>query len=227
LKSKTDQTTIIIVGSMHLAPDEYPEYRQWLTKIIEEIAPNIICAELSPEQLAGTQTCNSKPEQRDIVMPTARRLGIPIVPIQLPTPIAIEWDNQYKALENEVRMNETSCAVLDFCNMLAHKEADLWRIRMKSASCIEHYQYEDYHVFCEARDEANAILFPELAKPYNEWNEYFLEQIEHTIKDNPGSRIMVIAGLWHKYWLWNRLEGGSDVAIYNVISYREKYGKQQ
>jgi len=212
---------------MHLAPNEFPEYGKWLTTVIEEIAPNIICAELSPEQLAETQPCNSKPEQRDIVMPTAKRLGIPIIPIQYATPTAIEWDNRNKALENTVKTNETSRAVLDFLDLLAHKEADLWYIHMKSASCIEHYQSEEYHVFCEARDVATAVLFPELAKPYNEWNEYFLEQIEHTIKDNPGSRVLVIAGLWHKYWLWNRLEVRSDITLYNANSYREKLGKRQ
>ena len=56
-----EQTTVIVFGSMHLEPKEYPAYAERFERIIEEITPDIICSELSPEQLEGTATCNSKP----------------------------------------------------------------------------------------------------------------------------------------------------------------------
>ncbi|MEW5995027.1 MAG: hypothetical protein AB1744_11615, partial [Candidatus Zixiibacteriota bacterium] len=72
--TSTDKlATVIIFGTMHLEPDEFPAYAGRLREIIEEITPDIICAELSPEQLAGSQTCNSQPlRSRNHYMPLLR-----------------------------------------------------------------------------------------------------------------------------------------------------------
>ncbi len=90
MNQKDEGTIIILLGTMHLDPKEFRAYGRRLGEIIEEINPDLICSESSPEQLAGTQSCDSKPEQRDVIMPAARRLGIPIVPIQPSTARGIQ-----------------------------------------------------------------------------------------------------------------------------------------
>ena len=125
-------TAVILFGTMHLNASDYPHYAQRLETIIEEIMPSVICAELSPEQLAKTQSCNSKPEQRDVVMPTADRLDIPIVPIQPSTEIAIEWEERFKVAEHELVSRDSGQCYHDFCCALARQEAELWGQHMKS-----------------------------------------------------------------------------------------------
>jgi hypothetical protein len=84
---------------------------------------------------------------------------------------------------------------------------------MKSGVCFENVQLREYHVFSESRDEVDRILLPDRQALLDEWNEGFLSRIEKVIEDNPGSLILVIAGLWHKYCLWNRLRGRQDIMV--------------
>ena len=213
-------TEVILLGTMHLAVTDYPEYASKLGNLIEEIAPGIICTEVSPEQLAGTQPCDSKPEQRDVVLPTARRLGIPIVPIQPATEVGVEWEGRYKAAEQEMRTQEEGRHFLDYsCNLSVH-EARLWERYMKSADCIENVQMNEYHVFPKARDMMEKKWMPRLARLLTEWNEYFLSRIIATIESKPGILIMVITGLWHKHWLWEKLEHTDGIRVHNLHSFR-------
>jgi hypothetical protein len=214
------QTEVILLGTMHLPPSDFPDYARRLSEIIEEIAPDSICSELSPEQLAGTQPCESKPEQRDVVMPTARRLGTPIVPIQPATDVAIEWEERYKAAEKELKATEEGRNFHDLSSSLAMEEARLWGEYMTSADCIENVQINEYHVFPQARDMIEEKWAPQLARVLTEWNEYFLSSIIANVEAGPGRRILVIAGLWHKHWLWNKLVQRDDVCVYNLHTFR-------
>ncbi len=208
------------MGTMHLPATDYPEYAGKLGDLIEEIAPDIICSELSPEQLTGTQPCNSKPEQRDVVMPTAKRLGILIVPIQPDTEVGTEWEKTYKAAEQELRTDIKGRHFLDFSSFLSGQEAELCKQYMKSADCIENIQMNEYHIFAEARDVMDEKWMPQLARLLTEWNEQFLSKIVETIESNPGRLIMVITGLWHKHWLWKKLEHTDGIAVHNLHTFR-------
>ncbi len=217
------KSPVIVFGTLHLEPEQFPEYAKRLEAIIEEIAPDIICAELSPEQLAGTQSCNSKPEQRDVVIPTAKRLDIRIIPIQSPTDEATEWEKRFKANDKELRKDNKNSIILDYLDRLSFKEAESWQVLMKRGDCIENLQLEEHDLFPQARDELEREIMPGRAKLLEEWNESFLKRIEKTVGENPGMKILVIAGLWHKYWLFNRLKENNKVIVYNLHSYRSDF----
>lgn len=220
MSHKHEQTSVIIFGTMHLEMEEYPAYTKRLGEIIEEIAPYIICSELSPEQLAGTQSCDSKPEQRDVVIPTAKRLGAQIVPIQPPTNEGLDFEGRFKAMDRELRLQKSCQQLLEFLDRLAEQEAELLRDHMKNADCIEHVQLNEYHVFPEARNTVEHQMLPQRSEFWTEWNEYFLRRIVETIDSNPGRRIMVIVGLWHKPWLWNKLKHRDDINLQNLQAFR-------
>jgi hypothetical protein len=215
---------IVIVGTLHLPADDYPAYADQLKGIIKEISPDVICSELSPEQLAGTQTCNSKPEQRDVIMPTARELGIPIIPIQQATDDATEWEQRYKKVDADLRSQSPDQDYIKYGELLAHQEAVLWSEEMKDKDCIVNLQLNEYHVFSEARDHVESQLLPDRERLLEEWNESFLDVIENTIEQNEYRRILVLAGLWHKYWLWKRLRQRKDIVVHNLQSFRQTEG---
>jgi hypothetical protein len=221
MKSRRGPTEIVLLGTMHVSAREYPKYAKRLAEIIEEISPEIICSELSPEQLAGTQPCNSKPEQRDVVMPTARRLGIPIVPIQPGTEIGLKFEKKVNSAERAVRGSARGRNFLKFARFLAEKEAELWMQHLDSPSCIENVQANEYHVFGIARDMMHEKWMPRLVKLWNEWNESFLAKILETVEKNRGSSILVITGLWHKHWLWQRLVINKKIILNNLHTIRQ------
>lgn len=213
------RTPLVIIGTLHLDPIEYRQYGLWLENVIEQVAPDIICAELSPEQLAGTQSCNSKPEQRIIVIPTAKRLNIPIVPIQPSTIYGLDWEQRYTAARSELCGNDCLKAISEFLDDLSQEEARSWRLAMHHPSRIEDLQLDVYDIFPAARDAAVEKFLPQIAQLMTEWNMRFLEIIESTIDGNASKRILVIAGLWHKYWLWNRILTRTDIELHNWQSF--------
>jgi hypothetical protein len=104
---------------MHLESGDFPAYAHRLGEVIEEISPDVIAAELFPEQLAGTQPCDSKPEQRDVNMPTAGRLAIPIIPVQPSTEQVTEWERRFKAVDQQLRSQQPGRHYLDYSERLA------------------------------------------------------------------------------------------------------------
>lgn len=77
-----------------------------LIALIQKTEPDVICAELSPEQLDGTTTCNSKPEYPNAIIPYARKHGIQIVPIQPCTSEGLEWGNRQKVELERIKSTE-------------------------------------------------------------------------------------------------------------------------
>jgi hypothetical protein len=221
MKQVEVRAIVIIVGTMHLEPKEYPEYAKCLEGIIEEIAPDIICAELSPEQLAGSQPCNSKPEQRDVIIPTARRLHIDIIPIQPPTEYGRNWESRLRKVNDELGADECNGRVLEYMDLLAQKEMELWMEAMRSPEYFEQLQLNEWHLMPKARDLVDRQSFPRRAELFMEWNECFLAEIERTIGTNSGRRILILAGAWHKYWLWDKLQNRADIVLHNLHSFRK------
>jgi hypothetical protein len=221
LKAIIEETKVVLLGTMHLEASGFPNYAQKLKDIISEISPNVICTELSPEQLSGEQPCNSKPEQRDVVMPLAKELDIPIIPIQLHTDAAIDWSNRLKNVEDEAIGEDRYKIYYGICNSLETCEAELWYEHMKSGNSIEHVQYNEYHVFSEARDRVDKQRFPQRARLMEEWNNSFLAVIDKAISDYTNGLLLVIVGLWHKGWLWNKLIDRKDLQVHNIHTLRD------
>ena len=78
------KSVVILFASLHLDEETAPAFISAYREILREVAPSVVCAELSPEQLDGSTTCNSKPEYAAAVLPVARELGARIVSIQAP-----------------------------------------------------------------------------------------------------------------------------------------------
>ena len=60
---------------------------------------------------------------------------------------------------------------------------------------------------------------------YDEWNEYFLARIERALVENPGEKVMIIVGGYHKHWLWDRLVAHEGLELHDLASYRALYAK--
>jgi hypothetical protein len=204
---------------MHLPQREYPLFAADLGKAIQEIDPDVICAEISPEQLAGTQTCDSKPEQRDIVMPLARQLGIRVVPIQPSTQSGLALEHAKNAVEAQLQRQKNLASAVEYSRCLTRFAHTFWLESAKSAGCFENIQTTEMHEHSYVCDRVEETLFPDRARLMIGWNESMLQRIEDTIVSSPHSRILVIVGLWHKYWLWNRLRARGDIEVHNLQTF--------
>ena len=209
---------VVVIGTAHHWHWENPMYSSGiLLELIKKTEPDVICAELSPEQLNGTTTCNSKPEYPKAIIPFAERNKIPIVPIQPCTELGLEWGNR-KRKEIE-RVKATSGL---------SEKWDFWMDLSYSMEEVESYSLYDYlsrgydHWIEVIFDKLYPRLFPELGKLCEEWNRNFLKVIEKAIEEYPDSRITITVGNKHKYWLNNRLRKMESVRYKHIQDYLDR-----
>jgi len=222
MPSTETKTTVILFGSTHLGADTAPVYIDQYQKIIREINPEIICAELSPEQLNQTATCLSKPEYEAAVLPVARELNIPIIPIQMDNENGSQWEKGKNKILEEMAATPQGKFYAEFNEVVSEAMvANLIKV-LRTPEGIEIIQLRAYDLLMVEPEYAGMRrFFPDYMKLSDEWNQYFLDRIEETVAANPGSRIMVIAGAFHKYWLWNKLEKRNDIILHNLQSFRQ------
>jgi pheromone shutdown protein TraB len=218
------KTTVVILGTVHLNKENAPEYIKALENIVAEINPDIICPELSPEQLERPATCLSKPEYPDAIVPTARRMGILVVPIQSSDKesLAATCEARKTAIYDKVKSKESGRFLLEYMEKVSRITLSNLTEVMQNVEAIEHVQLREFdRLQFEPFYIADREYFPELDKLWEEWNQYFLDRIQDTITKHPGKLILVTVGLAHKYWLWNKLESREHIILHNLQSFRQ------
>jgi hypothetical protein len=215
------KTTVVLLASLHLDESVSPSFVAEYRDILHELGPSLICAELSPEQLRGTATCNSKPEYEAAVLPVARELGAQIVPIQMPTDEALDWQRRLQVCHSELRSSREGRFYLDYSETLEKSQLEAMLRIIREGRGMEYFQHREYDwLLVEPTYSAMAHFFPELNALYDEWNQYFLDRIVDAISEFPAERIVVTAGGFHKYWLWDRLCERTEIDLHNLQSYR-------
>ncbi|PIE51151.1 hypothetical protein CSA37_13405 [Candidatus Fermentibacteria bacterium] len=206
---------LIVIGTQHELHLVDPVFN--LSKLVELIhatKPDIICAELSPEQLFGKTTCNSKPEYPKAILPYAYENGIEVIPIQPPT-------------EEGYRQEERNRKVMEMINSDPESLAR-WKLRKKlfetaseaKSLSLHSLQSRAYDHWMEILwEKYQAKLFPEFWNVKEIWNIEFLNRITKTIESNREKRITVTVGIKHKHWLNNRLDEVPNVKLEHIEDY--------
>lgn len=222
MKEQT-KNTVVILGTIHADKKQYPNYIENLSKIIREINPQIICAELSPEQLQSNNLISSKPEYHFGIMPVVRNLNIEIVPIQPATKIGIEIEQKKKDFEIKINENEIDKIKWDFLDDFTTTLMKNLYSLIDQPSVFENLQMKEFDLwFYESWYQFIQKHFSEINEHWIEWNQMFLENIIEVIKNNEGKRILVTVGLDHKFWLIKKLREIKDIDVHNLHSFRQR-----
>ncbi|MEZ5358293.1 MAG: hypothetical protein R3F48_05635 [Candidatus Zixiibacteriota bacterium] len=223
-ETRCNKSTVILLGTIHFGSDHYPKYIRQLHNIILEISPDVICAEISPDQLDGSTTCNSKPEYPCCILPISREKSIPVVPIQpgCDEPIATSLEDRKLTALQSASSNSAEAKLLEYIKRCDEVSINFWRTIMRNEMAIERVQSSEFHIAIAPQAYVMAEYFPEFMRLSDEWNEYFLGKIENTITSNKYQKILVIVGLGHKYWLWDHLKKRTDIILHNILTFREK-----
>ncbi len=199
--------TVIIIGTEHDRHFTDPKFGlDTLIELIQKTEPDVICAELSPEQLDGTTTCNSKPEYPNAIIPYAREHGIPIVPIQPCTSEGLEWGNRKRAELERIQLTEDLKKNWDFWMILSDC------IEAVNSPTLKTMQSRAYDTWSEIIwEKLQRKLFPALWDLKEEWNRRFYSRIEETISEFSGCTILVTVGFKHKHRLLDILQERDDI----------------
>lgn len=206
---------VIVLGTAHQWHWETPIYSpEILIDLLRNTEPDLICAELSPEQLNGTTTCNSKPEYPKAIIPFAKQHKIPIVPIQPCTEHGLEYGNRKRQEIERVKATPGLSEKWDIWMDLSDS------IQEVNSPTLFDFLCRGYDTWIEiVYDKFYSRLFPDLGALWSEWNQYFITEVEKAIVENPECRITVTVGNAHKYWLNNRLSCMKGVRLEHIQKY--------
>ncbi|MBD3276859.1 MAG: hypothetical protein GF388_01020 [Candidatus Aegiribacteria sp.] len=206
---------LIVIGTQHELHLTDPIFNlEKLVELIHSTYPDIICAEVSPEQLSGETTCNSKPEYPKAVFPYSTVNNIPVIPIQPCTEIGLEWGDRYRREKARVQENADLKMKWDLWMALSDSCEEV------SSPTLHSKQSRAYDMWLEITwGRFRQKLFPKLSSLAEEWNNHFYQNIVKVIQDNPDSRITVTVGIKHKYWLNNRLSELPNVSLEHAEDY--------
>lgn len=184
-----------------------------LEGIIKKINPDIICAELSPDQLNGKITCKTKPEYLEVIIPLAKKEGYIIFPIQPNTPEGMAWGKEKDLVIKKIREKPIENIKLEYYYKF---ERTFQRIEIENLKTLQSKTldllYEMTFEYCKA-------FLPKLWKLKEQWNKKFYDKICDAIIQNTGKKILVTVGLIHKFWLNKKLSQLNDIFLEYVEDY--------
>mgnify|MGYP001097944234 CR=1 FL=1 len=209
---------VIVLGTAHHWHWETPIYStETLIDLLKKPEPDLICAELSPEQLNGTTTCNSKPEYPKAIIPFAQRYDIPIIPLQPSTEQGLEYGNRKR---KEIERIKSTPGISEKWEFWMDLSASMQKV---NSPTLFDFLCRGYDTWLEIiYDRLYPRLFPKLGELWEEWNQYFITEVEKAIKKNPESRITVTVGNKHKYWLNNRLSCMNGIRLEHIQNYLDE-----
>ncbi len=209
---------VIILGTMHEFHNVIHSYSmKILENTIDSLNPDIICAELSEDQLFNRVTCNSKPEYHEVIIPLAKRKRIKIFPVQPNTPEGMKWgakkDSIIKNVKNtENKRNYYKCYE-DFGSIFRDNFLLKW-------NDFKLYQSEISDLFFESEYEYNKQLVPDLWELREEWNISIYNNINEVVKNISADKtILITIGLAHKFWLTKKFKIRDDIYLDYIENY--------
>lgn len=212
---------VIVLGTVDIGSDIAPEYIDSLYKIVCEIKPDVLCAELSPEQLAGAVSTESKPEYQQAILPAARELGIRIIPLEPHLSIGEKSEEAKSKLIKRIMDDPCDRMKWEMWSQLEVSSVEGLKELIKFPETIQNIQAHEFDVIhFRPWYAALETHFPDFAELWGSWNHHFLSVIEQTITCCSNGRILITVGLAHKYWLFDRLRTRCDIDLHNLVSLR-------
>lgn len=205
------------MGTFHVSGKMAPTYIRELYHLITKVEPDLICAELSPEQLNGKMSTTSKPEYQEAILPAANDNGIGVVPIQPNTEEGVILEKKKDAVIKSIKSDEKRSLLWSLWESYEEYVVDNWLRILNSKDGIIAVQSELLDkLYFEPWFHVIEKHFPEFIELWTSWNRHFLSVIENVIDRKSHKRLLVTVGLWHKFWLRNELEKRGEVKILEV-----------
>ncbi|MEW6411256.1 MAG: hypothetical protein AB1483_02150 [Candidatus Zixiibacteriota bacterium] len=224
-----DLTPVVLLATIHngdrFRSSNAKEYTERLRMLLEEIQPDVVCSELSPEQLRGDATCECKPEYPEVIIPFCSERNIPIVPIQpdVKTGDAVERDlaEAGSKLDPAGRaridsLEQLECSIVDRLAEILRQPTGLDMIQMRVLDLLLIEPL--YQLYSEFSNQKVQAL-------WEEWNQHFLRSILDAVNLSRNKRILATVGWAHKYWLWNHLSKRNDIRLLDLHSFRQFCGE--
>jgi len=197
---------LIITGTVHLGEDGAAAYIKQVHLLLMQLRPDIICAELTPEQAEGRATIDSKPEYHGAIIPAAEELGVRIIPIQPDEAVGAEIEQRQRTALEKIQKAPDKVTVWRMWETFAERvAAGVSTIVEQSDGLALLQSFELDSLVFEPWWNGIRDEFPEFYDSWEDFNRLMLERILDVVQQHPQKRIVLSIGLAHRYWMRRHL----------------------
>lgn len=206
---------ILILSVLHNLHEEHDYYSlEVLKKVVEQIAPDVICVELSPEGIKTDdlqKTASYKTEYK-VILPYAEAHGCELVALEPAQPLFSKLVDPYKQAQKHFEENEPKKdeALDQFIGILYENLFDYWDSVFTVNSAKTDFAFKIKHAF------QSAIVGDGERDGWEAWNQHFLKQILAANQQHEGKLILVTVGAEHRYWLTDALEKEENLQLVDL-----------
>lgn len=206
---ETAPAEVIVLSTLHQLHEETTGYTyRDLSALIEYLDPDVLAVELTAEDLGSRREQRIKREYREAVFPLIDEHDYEVVPLEPDQPLYDEIVGLIRQSQNALTSDSPALAQ-SFSDYTDALYADL-RARWTSACAVNSTTTD--RLF-ESKHRFQAAMFGPLeAEGWRRWNQHFLDRILEAAGSNRGSRLLVLVGAEHAYWLREQLSG-HDVVL--------------
>ncbi len=205
-----DIMKVLVLSTLHQFHGHVDYYTyEHLSDIIEAFSPDILAVELRPSDVDGRVPQTIKQEYQKSVYPLIDKLKCELIPLEPPEP-------EYSEL---IGMAKRSMKNLKESNPQALEHFKLYVEALYSvlfnwwSSVLDVNSHETDRHFEIKRNYQNSLFGEDEKAAWEKWNGYFLEQILKANEGRKESKMLVLVGVEHSYWLRRELRKRHDVQL--------------
>jgi hypothetical protein len=206
---------VVVLCTLHQMHEEVSSYSYAaLSDAIVRLQPTVLMVELTPSDLAGRAEQKNKREYQNSVYPLLQQHKWTAVAMEPEGPQRAELLGRVR--EAEERLAREAPQKLEafqfYVESLFSYLQPRWRSPADANAPWTDDQFAVKHAF------QNKLFGPKEEEGWEGWNHYFLDRITVTAKVNPGSRVVVLVGVEHCYWLRAHLRNAPGTTLLDTAS---------
>ena len=213
---KQKKTEIFVLSTLHQFHAESSYYSfETLSRIIENLRPNILAVELTPADLESRKEQKTKQEYPQSIFPLIDKHKYRAIPLEPAEPKFSEIVSLIR--DSEKALREKSADRAEAFSLYNKTLYDYLFKFWDSPRAVNSAQTDAF--FEIKHDYQNAIYDSRQKQGWESWNAHFLAQILDAAQNNPGRRIVVTVGAEHAYWLRKNLRAEKSVRLLEAEKY--------
>jgi hypothetical protein len=216
LSRAADRAEVFVLGTLYKRHDAVPAYDlPALRRIIVAIQPEVLVLDCTPREIAEQRVHASKVEYPGVVFPLMREGRYKVYPAEPDEPMFSEIVQSIIAANTalEKERPDAAAAVKSYRESTYAALATRWR----SPADV----HDEVTAAALAAKEAldAEIVGPVLAKGGERWNRHWADAIVKAAAENPGRRILALAGIENRAPIAKALEGHANMRVVDIAAW--------
>lgn len=211
-----ERTEVFLLGSLYRRHESVPSYDlQALRRVILAIKPDVLVVDCTPREVREQQVHASKIEYPGVIFPLIREHGWRVYPAEPDEPLfteivqSIVKANEALATERP----EASAALRAYASGVYEALA----VRWTSPSAV----HDEVTVAAFAGKEAldADLVGPAMRDGARRWNRHWADAIRTAVRENPGRRVLAIAGIENRAAIAALLKADPRIALVDMAAW--------